>query len=242
MDFHGQSEVLYLLETKLSVMKNMYVFVVCLFIVGCSIDNTSSDSPKMIGFVLTNQEQKAVEDVRNEIKSLIGDDAARSNDVPSAFLDISNLNKFRLSFLPYYNFDIDEFYMNPSPEKMRQCIKLDPSLKWILARKDDSIKFKILVEKKNDSWRFMRHADEWGKILTWLNDTLKNASGYKLFLWGAREFFEIEKAGKYYYYTSLGKSFSEDKLCEYFVEMMNQKLENEKQIIKEGKEGFQIKE
>lgn len=111
-----------------------------------------------------------------------------------------------------------------------------------MAREGDYIKFKILVEKKNDSWRFMRHADEWGRILTWLGDTLKETSSYKLFLFGHREFFEIEKSGTFSYYTSLGQPFSEDQLCEYFVEMMNQKLENEKQIIEEGKEGFRIKE
>lgn len=222
-------------------MKNICIFIICLFFVSCSIEK-SSNSQKTIGYVLTNQEQKAVKDVRNEIKSFIGDNATRSDDVPAAFLDISNLNNFRLSFLPYYDFDIDKFYADPSPENMRRCIKLIPSLKWILAREGDYIKFKILVEKKNDSWRFMRHADEWGRILTWLGDTLKETSSYKLFLFEHREFFEIEKSGTFSYYTSLGQPFSEDKLCEYFVEMMNQKLENEKQIIEEGKEGFRIKE
>lgn len=138
-------------------MKNICIFIICLFFVSCSIEK-SSNSQKTIGYVLTKQEQKAVKDVRNEIKSFIGDNATRSDDVPAAFLDISNLNNFRLSFLPYYDFDIDKFYADPSPENMRRCIKLIPSLKWILAREGDYIKFKILVEKKNDSWRFMRHA------------------------------------------------------------------------------------
>lgn len=67
----------------------------------------------------------------------------------------------------------------------------------------------------------MRHADRWGEILNWLNDTLTGASKYKLFVFGHREFFEIEKAGSYSYYSVMGKPFSEDKLCEYFTEMMN---------------------
>ena len=211
-------------------MKSMYILVLLLGI-SCSCsknNNQSSSAVNKIGYVFTVSEQKAVEEVKKDIKSLLLPSVSRTDNklAMSPFQKMSDLDEFELSFLPYYAFDLEKFYSDPSPEMLRNSIESNPLFKWILARKDGIIDFKILIENKNSKWIFKRYAENWEKAVHWLKDSLSGVTEYKLFLCDRLEFFEFKKAGKYYYYTSLGKPFSEEQLCEYFVDMMNQKLEN----------------
>lgn len=145
---------------------------------------------------------------------------------------MSKIDEYKLSSLSYYKFDIGKFYEDPSIENLQKCMFPMDKMN-IIAERDGEIEWRAVIYKREGTWAFERLTPQYGKIVSWLCDSLYNAGTQKckIFLQGStREFVTYEKGGESLYFKITGDPIPAGRLCEYFVAEYKRGLENQKYI------------
>lgn len=175
-------------------------------------------------------------DVVKDLKSLYAlDNITRaSNDVPINPMRkfIGEIEKYKLSTLAYYKFDNTKFYEDPSEENLQKCMEPLDKLN-IIAERDGFVEWRLIVKKQEGLWTMEQATYEYGKVISWLGDSLYRAGTKKckIFLLGStREFVTYEKNGAPLYFKITGEPILPGHLCEYFVEQYKAGQENKKYI------------
>lgn len=175
-------------------------------------------------------------DVVKDLKSLYAlDNITRaSNDVPINPMRkfIGEIEKYKLSTLTYYKFDNTKFYEDPSEENLQKCMEPLDKLN-IIAERDGFVEWRLIVKKQEGLWTMEQATYEYGKVISWLGDSLYRAGTKKckIFLLGStREFVTYEKNGDPLYFKITGEPILPGHLCEYFVEQYKAGQENKKYI------------
>ena len=107
-------------------MKNNLVLLLILFlVVSCTNKTTDSGGSLFSGITraLTSEELSVIESIKKEFKEQVNRESSRSF-TPLGLMrkNLSELDNFKLSTLPFYNFDVEKFYANPSPERLMECM------------------------------------------------------------------------------------------------------------------------
>ena len=223
-------------------MKNNLVLLLILFlVVSCTNKTTDSGGSLFSGITraLTSEELSVIESIKKEFKEQVNRESSRSF-TPLGLMrkNLSELDNFKLSTLPFYNFDVEKFYANPSPERLMEC--MIPSDKVnVFAERDGNLKFCFSIRKEKDKWTFDEYIENWGNIISWLPDSLKKADSpqCKIFIHGSREYLTYKRNGNNLYFRITGEYIPTETLCEQFVDEYNQWLKNI-QFIKAHPETF----
>ena len=181
-------------------MKNNLVLLLILFlVVSCTNKTTDAGGSLFSGITraLTSEELSVIESIKKEFKEQVNRESSRSF-TPLGLMrkNLSELDNFKLSTLPFYNFDVEKFYANPSPERLMEC--MIPSDKVnVFAERDGNLKFCFSIRKENDKWTFDEYIENWGNIISWLPDSLKKADSpqCKIFIHGSREYLTYKRNG-----------------------------------------------
>lgn len=212
-------------------MKNYIIlFGVVFLLFSCTSKTIDSNKSKFteVTRTLTSEEQLAIESVKKEFREQISTDNSRSfSPLMSMKKNLSELDNFKLSTLPFYDFDTKKFYEDPSPERLMACMV--PSNKInVFAEQSGNIKFYFSIKKEEEKWTFDEYIDNWGNVISWLPDSLENVNSQscKIFIHGNREYVTYKKDGKDLYFRITGEYIPTENLCEQFVEEYNQWLKN----------------
>ena len=121
--------------------------------------------------------------------------------------NLSELDNFKLSTLPFYNFDVEKFYANPSPERLMECMIPSDKVNVFAGERDGNLKFCFSIRKENDKWTFDEYIENWGNIISWLPDSLKKADSpqCKIFIHGSREYLTYKRNGNNLYFRITGE-------------------------------------
>lgn len=213
-------------------MKNCFVFVLALLLGACAnrdvvkVPFTFND----IGMDIADNEQSRLTILQNRYMDWINGET-RSNGSytpPETLLNLSRLNEYTLSKIPLYGFDIERFYADPSPRKLKECI-VPTKENYILAMDNSgNVKFLFKVKEENDIPVLDFYVDNNNDVISWIPDSLSRArtKDFKIFRSGSREFVTYMKRGKPVYHKISGELFSTEKLCEFFVNGYNCWLED----------------
>lgn len=175
-------------------------------------------------------------DIVRDLKALYAQE--ESANVPdsvfkgSVMAFIGEIEKYHLSTLPYYRFDNAKFYEDPSIENLQKCMIPLEKLNMI-AERDGDVEWRLVVQKEDSIWMMRRGTYQYGKVISWLQDSLYHAGtkDFKIFVHGStREFVTYEKDGEPLYFRITGEPVSAAHLCEYFVEQYKIGKENKKYI------------
>ncbi len=95
-------------------------------------------------------------------------------------------DKLEFTSLPYYELNENDFYNDPSPENLINCIKPTEDRCFFIGKKDGNIAVAIEAIKENSEWkkgRYFEGIDYFKQNFSWLSVRLKNCdSGSVCFL------------------------------------------------------------
>lgn len=213
-----------------------YVFILSIFFISSCSDSKQSLVEKYSFEEISSDLGDNYSDIVKDLKAkhAIGleskSEAGISSNPVRNFM--SKIDEYKLSSLSYYKFDIGKFHEDPSIENLQKCMFPMDKMN-IIAERDGEIEWRAVISKREGAWAFERLTPQYGKIVSWLCDSLYNAGTQecKIFLQGStREFVTYEKGGESLYFKITGDPISAGRLCEYFISEYNRALKNQKYI------------
>lgn len=200
-----------------------YVFLFVLSLLFACADNVSPGSRQKQGTEeLSASEQLIVQTLKDFFKPVL--EASRSSEGAESgtFSFFRNIDAYALSSLPYYVFDSEKFYENPSPEMLACCLRPSTHEKWFMGVATDSVFFSAV--EQDSTWRMRSFIQQWGKLVSWLPAKLQeaNTDDYKLFKLGYNIYVSFNRDGHDVYYPITGSyELSEEKFCELAINHIN---------------------
>ena len=205
--------------------------IICIAFLLFNCSNAISDNKKThgLGVSLTSNEMNAISKIKEMVLEFIG--KSRTIEPPFSFTAILNIDSTDVTLLPYYDFDTAIFYKDPSPEKILESLVVSNDLYFAIS-KDGCLEYSMLAKRKEDAWILSRFSENWGDIIKWFPERLREADSkdFKIFRVGGVEYFLYYKKGKPIYSTNIGKEISEEILCETILESINRAVENKKYL------------
>ena len=193
-----------------------YVFLFVLSLLFACADNVSPGSRQKQGTgELSASEQLIVQTLKDFFKPVLETSRSEEGAESGTFSFFRNIDAYALSSLPYYVFDSEKFYENPSPEMLACCLRPSTSEKWFMGVATDSVFFSAV--EQDSTWRMRSFIQQWGKLVSWLPAKLQeaNTDDYKLFKLGYNIYVSFNRNGHDVYYPITGLyELSEEKFCE----------------------------
>lgn len=219
-------------------MRNLILFVLILFVFACSDSkkNIKIGEDPQVGNLMDGKTKAAFDGLKAEYKSMSASIKARGAftcmDSPP-FIVIRDMDSLDVEVMPYYDFDQEKFYKDPSPENILKSLSKPDDKVYFAVKKNSVIMYSLMAAKKDGEWKFDGLSEDWGKVIGWLPSRLAEAgtTSYKIFRPCGLEYVVYERAGKPVFCRITGEEVkSAEKLCESLVNIMTRSEEDWKYL------------
>lgn len=215
------------------------LFLIMISFVACkdSKVNERSDIQPKIGSLMNKEAKIAFEALKNKYAATKARGEYTFPDI-MPFTLIREIDSLDVEVMPYYNFDGEKFYNDPSPENIVKALSKPDDHVYFAVKRNGEIMYSLMAVKRNGEWVFGEMGEDWGKVISWIPSRLAEvgATSYKIFRPCGLEYVVYEKAGKPIFCRITGEEVqSAEKLCETFVNMMNQAKEDRKYLQEQEK-------
>lgn len=232
-------------------MKNLILLVLILFVFACSDSKKDIKTEKRpeVGNLMDDRARAAFVGLKSMYESMSASMKSRGEssrmDIPP-FIVIRDMDSLDVEVMPYYDFNEEKFYEDPSPENIIKNLSKADDKVYFAVKKNGEIMYSMMAVQKGGKWQFDGMSEDWGRIIGWLPAKLleAGATSYKIFRPCGLEYVVYEKDGKPVFCRITGEEASVEKMCESFVNMINQGKENEKFLEENEKnlpEEFRLK-
>ena len=136
---------------------------------------------------------------------------------------LTNLENYTVIPIDHRSLNVEKFYQNPTPTTLKTCFERDSNTLYFEAKKEDKTVFRFDMKPHKDHWVMRSFSPEWGKAISWLSNKLALAktNEYLLLTGNGDEFIEIKVNDQTKYLDLNGLEYSEEKLCEFFLNKIN---------------------
>jgi len=134
-----------------------------------------------------------------------------------------NIDVNQLISCSFCDFDAEEFFSNPSPEKLANCFSESETEKYFI-QVDGKKELLLTVRKMKDKWQ-MYTKERWDEQSLPLRKMLHEAgtSRYSIFKYGFDRFVMYDTPEGIAYCTTDGRKISSEGICELLVTFINRK-------------------
>lgn len=198
-------------------MNKLYVIWVLFFLCSCGNNNRNVDGmSKGSNISLTGKDSSIIDMLEQRYTMLT---RALPQEEPNVTL--ASLKQCKLEVCPYYDFDVQGFYSNPSPQGILDNLKtLKDRICWVGERQDGT-DFLLFAQKSDGTWKMERLVEGWKELVVWLPNKLQEAgvNEYKMFSCYASYFFLFYRESQPIFCDIQGNEYTPNKMCEIMMGM-----------------------
>ena len=202
-------------------MKNLISCICVLLIVACVASKVKEKSGTrlIVGNFMDEKAKAAFDGLKKKYASF-------PNRLPYSL--IRSIDTLDLEVMPYYEFDYEKFYLDPSPETLLKCLEEPDDKVYFSIKKNGEITYSLIAVKRNGEWQLGEFGEGWGKVIAWLPAKLAEAgtTSYKIFRPCGLEYVVYMRNGEPVFCRITGEEASVESMCESFVNMIRQGKED----------------